>query len=91
MTDDKELIEELRRRGYFVYPKDHVRVFGSQHVIDERDMRSTEIKDYIRHKLALQIGEGLHEAGALTETSDRIGIGEIIRVNCVVVMPGAWP
>jgi hypothetical protein len=87
VTDD-EMIEELRRRGYFVFPKDRVRVFGAQYVIDARDVRFTEMKDYIRRTLALQIGEGLHEAGALAEKSRPFDAGgEIISMECVVVLP----
>lgn len=89
-ASDKGMIEELRRRGYFVYPKDQVRVFGSQYVTVERDIRFTEMKEYIhfiRRKLALQIGEGLYDAGAFAESRRRTDAGEIITMNCLVVMP----
>lgn len=102
IPNDKALIDELKRRGYKVYPEKRVRIYGAQHMIDRRaiyqlgSMHSLDqLRENVDRRSAHEVGQKLMEEGALVRSHEdalhRPGmVGEIRRAQVCVVLPNDW-
>ena len=91
---DRELIAELRSRGYKVFPEQRFRIYASATTISYLELGRMHDADErkqmlyrIHRRMAADVGIALFEAGACVRTGTDGPMGKEFRAQVGVVLP----
>lgn len=91
---DQELIAELKRRGYKVYPEKRVRIYGVETMVSYREeamrVAHPKIMEHINERQGRDVGMAIFNAGAVVRSRENNNFGTIHRSQVAVILPNDW-
>lgn len=94
---DNDLIAELKRRGFKVYPEKRVRIYSSASTIGYHELarmydngRRNDIIQHTMKRMAMDVGVGIFEAKACIQSTRDGTYGKEFRADVAVILPNDW-
>lgn len=88
---DRELIDELRKRGYRVFNNKRCRIYGAETAICYREIEQrrhmSELMERIQQRIGADIGVEIFRAGACVRSTQDELDRRIFRSSVMVVLP----
>lgn len=88
---DKQLIEELRKRGYRVFKKERCRIYSAEMTVSYREVAringAVDLMESIQQRMGADIGVEIFRAGACVRSTQDDYHSRIFRASAMAVLP----